>query len=265
MALSLPSLRVAVLGYGAIGSTVAAALADGRVDNAHLVGVVMRHPAAAPTGVAVLTLDEALQQSDLVVECAGVDAAREEGLRVIESGVDLLLCSVGALVDEPFRQRMLSGGPGRCLVTSGAMGGLDVLGAASRDGGLTAISLLTTKTPAALMQPWMSLPQREEMSNSPGPVTVFSGNVYEAIRLFPRSLNIAVTLALATDLWEELTITMVADPKATLTTHVVNASGTSGDYEFSMRHRPHPHNPATSGVVPAALLQDIERRALRLT
>lgn len=261
MASSSAALRVAVLGYGAIGSTVVSALVNGRVDNAQLSGVITRRPEAVPAGIASLSLDEAIQSSDLVVECASVEAARTEGLRVIEAGVDLLLSSVGALIEEPVRRRLLGGGPGRCLVTSGAMGGLDVLGAASRDGGLANLSLHTSKAPVALVQPWMSPAQREELLHATTPVTLFSGNVVEAIRLFPRSLNVAVALALATGMWEELVVTVVADPEAGLTTHQVTAAGAAGDYEFSLRHRPHPQNPATSGVVPAALLQEIERHA----
>lgn len=256
---TLPRLKVSVLGFGAIGSTVAAALSAGEVDNAELAGVIVRRPLAPEFGgVTILTLEDAIHRSDLIVECAGVDAVRDEGLRVIESGVTLLVSSVGALVDDTFRERMLGGGPGRCIVTTGAMGGLDVLGAAARGGGLASASLVTTKSPETVVQSWMSATVRKELMDATGPVTAFSGNVREAIRLFPRSLNVAVALALTTGLWDELVVTMVADRSATLTTHAVAASGTSGDYEFTMRHRPHPQNTATSGVVPAALLQDIE-------
>lgn len=107
----------------------------------------------------------------------------------------------------------------------------------------------------------MSQAERKNLTEAEGPTTVFHGNVLDAITLFPRSLNVAVALALATNLWDELVISMVADRGASLTTHSVNPSGSSGDYEFTMRHRPHPQNPATSGVVPAALLQEIEMRA----
>lgn len=252
-------LRVAILGLGAIGSTVAAALAAGEVDNADLVGVIVRRPNAPETApFTVVTLDEALQRCDLVVECAGVKAVRAEGVRVIDSGVTLLVSSVGALVEPAFRERLMNGGPGRCVVTSGAIGGLDILGAAARGGGLTEATLVTTKSPAAVVQPWMTEPERVDILEADGPVTAFSGNVVDAIRLFPRSLNVAVALAHATGLWDELVVTMVADREAELTTHAVTASGPSGDYEFTVRNRPHPDNPATSGVVPAALLRDIE-------
>lgn len=255
-------LRVAALGMGAIGTAVAAALASGEVQNARLAGVIVRRPdASGSPAFPIIGLDDALRSSDLVAECAGVPAVRVEGVRVIEAGVDLLVSSVGALVDELFRIRMLTQGPGRCFTTSGAVGGLDVLSAASRGGGLSAAQLVTTKAPAAVVQEWMSGEQRRTLLEAAGPITAFSGNVKDAIDLFPRSLNIAAAIALATDLWDELVVTMVADPNAALTTHAVSASGTSGDYEFTIRNRPHPRNPATSGVVPAAVLNDIERLA----
>ena len=255
-------LRVAVIGCGAIGSTVANALAAGSVEHATLTGVVVRRPDAQTIAeFPVISLEEAIALSDLIVECASVEAVRTEGLSVVAAGVDLLISSVGALVDEAFRQHIMSDQPGQCFVTSGAMGGLDILGAASREGGLSTLSLVTTKIPATVVQPWMSDAEHKNVLEVKDPTTVFHGNVRDAIRLFPRSLNVAVALALTTGLWRELAITMVADPRATLTTHAVSASGSSGDYQFTMRHRPHPQNPATSGVVPAALLQDIERRA----
>lgn len=273
MAFSPAPLRVAVLGFGAIGRTVASALSQGAVKNARLTGIVTRRPQTVDVeAFQVFSLDEALECSDLVVECASVGAVQSEGLRIINAGVDLLVSSVGALVDDTFRARLrpddmtdhMARGLGRCLVTSGAMGGLDVLGAAARDGGLSEASLTTTKAPVAVAQSWMTESEREALESATEPVTVFRGNVREAITLFPKSLNVAVALALTTNLWEKLTVTMVADPGATLTTHAVKASGTSGDYDFTMRHRPHPDNPATSGVVPEALLQEIEWRALGL-
>src|SRR5699024_10415900 len=61
----------------------------------------------------------------IVVECAGVPAAKEHGPAVIASGKDLVLTSVGALADSDAR-RVLLAGPGKVHVTSGAIGGFDL-------------------------------------------------------------------------------------------------------------------------------------------
>lgn len=254
-------MRVSVVGAGAIGSAVARALASGAISGASLVGVVVRRTeSATDQGLSPVTFDEALAVSDLVVECAGVAAVAELAPTAIERGRDFLVTSVGALVDEGLRARLLAG-PGRMFVTTGAIGGLDLLTAASRDGGLDSVALTTTKAPATVVQPWMSGEERERVLATPERLDVYTGTVADAIARFPKSLNVAVALAVATTMWDDVSVTMAADPAAILTTHHIVASGRAGDYEFTIRNLPHPDNPATSGIVPSAVLAGIARLA----
>lgn len=252
-------LRVSVVGAGAIGSRVAAAIASGAVPGATLSGVVVRRTGSA-TGYPTLPLEEALAASDLIVECASVPAVATIGPRVIDAGKDLLVTSVGALADAALRARLLEGGPGRTFVTTGAIGGLDLLAAASRGDGLDTVSLTTTKAPSTVAQPWMSDGERNRILTTKGSLEVYSGTVTDAIRLFPKSLNVAVALALATRMWDSVAVTMVAAPTE-LTTHRIVASGRAGDYDFTIRNLPHPDNHATSGIVPEAVLAGIARLA----
>src|SRR5690554_25473 len=114
------SLRVTVVGVGAIGASVARALASGGVPGAVLSGVVVRRPeTATANGFTPLSIDDALAASDLIVECAGVDAVAEFGPRVVAAGRDFLVTSVGALVDTELRTRLFENGPGRTFVTTG--------------------------------------------------------------------------------------------------------------------------------------------------
>lgn len=257
----MTSLRVAVVGAGAIGATVARGLAQGEVPGADLGGVIVRRPEGATAqGFTPVTLQGALATCDLVAECAGVDAVADYGPAVIAAGRDFLVTSVGALADAELRARLL-GGPGRLFVTTGAIGGLDLLSAASRDGGLDTVRLTTTKAPSTVAQPWMSDDERERVLTTPGPLDVYTGTVADAIAKFPKSLNVAVALAHATGMWNEVSVTMAADPAATLTTHRIEARGRAGEYEFTIRNHPHPDNAATSGVVPSAVLASIARLA----
>jgi aspartate dehydrogenase len=251
-------IKVAVLGFGAIGSAVADALADGAIDGITLTGVITRGPSSAHH-YRQLSLEQAIAECDVVVECAGIGAVAEHGPLIVGSGTDLLIASIGALAEVSLRERLLHGGPGRTYLTTGAIGGLDLLGAAALSGGLDSIVLTTTKKPRTLVQPWMPAHQVRELEESVQPVTVFGGNVFEAIRLFPKSLNVAVALAAVTGMWEELTVKMIADPHTALTHHEIAAEGRAGNYRFSVSNSPHERNPATSNLVPAAMLFGLKK------
>lgn len=252
-----PDLRVALVGLGAIGRRVAEGLRAGGVPGAVLVGAVVRTPGAAhEAGIAELDVDEAIAGSDLVVECAGVEAARDIGPRAVAAGRDLLLVSIGALADAATRERLL-GGPGTCRLSSGAIGGLDLLTAAARDGGLERAALTTTKHPEALLQPWMTATERETLLSATEPARILTGSVQDAIERFPSSLNVAVALAAATGLWDRTEVRLVSDPNAHRTEHLIEASGPAGEYRFAAANAPLPERPASSGIVSQAVLRGI--------
>lgn len=259
---NVKKLRASVLGYGAIGKRVVQALSEGKVAGAELVGVVSRTSGkASADGYRELTREQAVQESDLIVECAGGGAVREHGPAIIAGGGDLLVSSIGALIDEELRKTMLEDGPGRCFLTSGGIGGLDLLSAATRDGGLETAMLTSTKKASALVQPWMSEAEATDLRTTTTPITIFEGSVSEAIRLFPASLNVGVALAAATGLWDETKIKLVGDPDANLTTHEIEAKGSSGQYQFTITNYPLVSNPTSSAVVSAALLRGIAAMA----
>lgn len=248
--------RVAVVGHGVIGGRVAAELARGHVPGAELVGVVARHVPEEPAGP-VVTLEEALERADLVVECAGQPVVHEIVDAVLSRGSDLVVTSVGALLDERLGPRLRSLGPGRLVGTHGAVGGLDLLASAARSGGLATVSVRTTKKAPALVRDWMLPAEVERLTRATGPVTVFAGGPGEAARLFPDSLNVVAALATAIGSTDQLGVELVGDPGATRTTHEITASGEIGEYSFVIRNTPSAQNPRTSAVAAWSVLQTI--------
>ncbi|HUH53830.1 MAG TPA: hypothetical protein VLZ31_07325, partial [Microbacteriaceae bacterium] len=61
-------LKVAVLGFGAIGKPVVEGISE--IALAELVGVVVRRAGSTQGAYTELTLEEALDRADLIVECA---------------------------------------------------------------------------------------------------------------------------------------------------------------------------------------------------
>ena len=191
------SLRVGLLGHGAIGSAVAAGLKSDKVENAELAAVL--DPWAPHPSLGVGSLQELLDASDVVVEAAGHDALREHGCEVRAAGADLLVVSVGALADEQLYRDLLAAGgsaagglaaggrqeaadaagglaaggwhdaadapktAGKLYITTGAIGGFDTLKAVALAGTITRAEIISRKPAANLVRPWMDEDLREEL------------------------------------------------------------------------------------------------------
>jgi aspartate dehydrogenase len=247
---------VALLGHGAIGSVVARELLAGSVEGVTLVALVNRSAVPA-SPVPQLTLADAIEISDIVVECAGSSALLDAVEPVLSAGRDLLATSIGALLDPSLRDRLGELGPGRLRCTHGALGGLDLLASAAAVGPFDHVVLRTTKQPRSVLQPWMDDAERRRVIEATGDLCVFHGTPAEAVRLFPQSLNVASALALAVGDPDGVRVELHADPATDVTTHRIEASGPQGTYVFQVQNRPSPDNPRTSAVVPYSLLQTL--------
>ena len=287
------SLRVGLLGHGAIGSAVAAGLESGKVENAELSAVL--DPWAPHPSLGVGSLPELLDASDVVVEAAGHDALRKHGCEVRAAGADLLVVSVGALADEELYRDLLAAGGlaaggrqeatdavgglaagerhdaaepagtgGKLYITTGAIGGFDTLKAVALAGAIKRVEIASRKPAANLVQPWMDEALREELlagTSGQGEIIAFSGPAREACSLFPQSANVCATLSLATLGFDKTQATMVGDPARKLVRHEIRVEAESGIYEFAFENVTSPSNPKTSAVVPYAVLRGLSSLA----
>jgi aspartate dehydrogenase len=243
-------LRVGIIGAGAIGGEVARALNAEQIPGATLQGTFTRH---SDRTSAFQSIDELLPVCDVIVEAAGHEALAEYGPQVLDAGVNLVVVSIGALADSEFRDKLRTSGPGRMVLCSGAIGGLDVLQAAALSDGLTHVELTTRKRPSSLPPAVASA----FGSGTDEPQVVFSGSAREAALKFPENLNVAAALALATVGFERTRVTLVADPRVGRTQHRIEASGPLGSYRFEFDNEPLLDRPSTSAVVPAAVLRSL--------
>lgn len=250
------TLRVALLGVGTIGSVIADALRSGRVERAELVATIDADGAQLESGRGI-ELEQLSSYADLVVEAAGQPALTELGPGIVAAGIDLLALSIGALADAGTWRR-LTRGPGRLYLSTGAVGGLDLVRALADDGLLTKVTIRTTKRPTTLVQPWMDAQLRAQLTDAVAPVEVLRGSPAEIARAFPRSANVAMSTALATGDPALVEAVVVADPTCASTTHEITVDATIGSHRFLIGNHPSESNPATSAVVPHSVL-----RALR--
>ncbi len=256
-----PGLRVGLIGYGSIGSPVAAAIVGGDVSLAVLTGVLRAHPAAElapPDGVLlVTTLGQLLAtKPDIVVETAGHVALREHGLGALEAGCDLMTISVGALADDALLaalEHAARAAGRRVLVPSGAIAGLDMLNAA-RLAGLESVTHTVRKPPAAL------LPRDESAAviASGQARVLYEGAAREAVRRFPENVNVVAAVSLSGIGLDRTIARVVADPWVTHNTHQVDASGAFGTIHIEVRNVPGP-NPKTGLIVAPSVIRALQR------
>ena len=249
-------MQVGVIGWGVIGRQVGTGVAEGAVPGAELAGILGRRPVVDPPAPQ-LDVDALVAASDVIVEAAGQDAVAEWGPTIVGAGCDLLVTSSGALADPDLRLALTPTGGGRYFVTSGAIGGLDLLGAARRLGPFERVTLTSTKPGANLIQPWMDATLAAQLEQGAPGVTCFNGGPAEAAARFPQSVNIAATLAEVVGDWDLVGVRVVSGAPGSPNQHIIEAEGPAGHHRFEIANAPAPGNPRSSWVVASAVLRSL--------
>jgi aspartate dehydrogenase len=256
-------MRLGLIGYGAIGGEVVRAAQQGGLGpGIQLAAVLVRRPRPEPDPL--LTHDpESFFARDLavVVECAGHQAVRELGVRCLASGADLVLTSIGALVDDDLRRRLerAAARAGRRLtLASAGIGALDVLGAAAV-GGLSRVQMTVRKDPSA----WFGTEAERlcDLKSLREPLVIYEGSVRDGAARYPQNVNISAAVGLAGLGLDRTGLTIVADP--TIRSHVIEieAEGAFGSFRFREEVEPTVENPKTGRLVAMAVIKTIRQLA----
>ena len=193
---------------------------------------------------------------DLVVEAASQDAVKDVSLSVLQNKKDLLIMSVGALLDESIYD-ILSDACDHYKKTiylpSGAIAGLD--GIKSVKDELESLSITTTKHPRSLKGAKFFENSDINLDEINSPTVIFEGTAKEAVPLFPANINVAALLSLTGIGSEKTGVKIVADPNTDKNTHHIVAEGKFGKMTFTIENYPDESNPKTSRL---AILSAIE-------
>lgn len=253
-------MRVAIIGYGAIGSVVHRTLTP----SGHEVsGVLLRKNSASRNkpelaGISIVEELDALLAlpSDVVVECAGHEALRRYGVDILERKRILVISSIGALADRELESRLDSatGRGGRLVLPSGALAGLDAL-AAARQAGLEEVRYTSRKSPAA----WRGTRAESliDLTKVSSPQAFFEGTAREAALAFPQNANVAAAVALAGLGFDQTSVRLMVDPHTASNQHLIDARGTFGEISTWVLARTSADNPKTSLLVPYSIARSI--------
>jgi aspartate dehydrogenase len=251
------TVRIGVIGYGAIGKALADAIAAGQAGDAELAGVLVQRP-RSPVPHLPLTADPATFFSgpmDAVFECAGHSAVRAHGEAVLRTGADLYVTAVGALADPALRvnlEKTARQAGRRLVIPSAGIGALDILAGAAV-GGLDRVTITVRKD----VKSWRDTHAETlcDLDALREPFEIYRGSVTAGAPLYPGNVNISMATALAGIGPDRTELVIVADP--TITTHVVEieAVGAFGRFTFAEDVLPSVTNQKTGRIVAMALIK----------
>ena len=213
-----------------------------------------------PEAEILTSADDLTKEPGLAVECAGHGGLGQHGVALLRRGIDLLVASTGALADRGLYEKLAAAakdGKARMLLVSGAVGGIDALGAA-KVAGLTKVRYTSRKPPKS----WKNTPAEKvtDLDKVTSAVTLFTGPADEAAQLYPQNANVAATIALAGLGFDKTECTLIADPSANGNIHRIEVQGASGEFFIELRGKALAANPKTSMLAALSVVRAIRNR-----
>ncbi len=256
--------KIGLLGCGAIGTQIALAINSGKIP-AELTHIYDFDRVKSDALAAKLDKKPTIVENphllssnnvDLVVEAASQDAVKNHALSIIQNRKDLMIMSVGALLDESVFEILFEACKEfkkKIYLPSGAIAGLDSIKSVKDE--LESLTLVTTKNPKALAGAKFFETHDIDITQIKEKTTIFEGAAKEAVTQFPANINVAALLSLAGLGSTKTQVRIVADPNTDKNTHQIEAKGKFGKITILVENVPDPSNPKTSRL---AILSAIE-------
>jgi aspartate dehydrogenase len=248
-------MNIGIIGCGAIGSSLAKAAEDFDevdeiflFDKSHVCSRVLEERFSKVKSI--LEFEELLEKSDFIIEAASQEAVQLFAERVLKAKKNVLIMSIGALVDDPLRERLektAKENKCRIFLPTGALCGVDGLSSAAVKG-ISEVTLITRKPPSALEDALYIKEKGIDLKDLTEPTIIFEGSAKEAVKLFPRNVNVAATVSLAGIGFEKTRVKIIADPQTDMNHHRIIAKGNFGSLEAEMNNVPFERNPKTSRI-----------------
>ncbi len=260
-------MNILIIGAGFIGHTLAEAA--GSIESISKIFIYDRHGERAEATAA--SIDKAtvvgdiiscLDDVELAIEAASQNAVREFAEQILRHNVNLMMLSIGAIMEVEFRNRLraIAGkNDVKIYLPSGAIGGVDYINAASSSN-IGEVVLTTKKPPSHFGEVEFIREKGIDLDAIESPTVIFEGGAAEAVRHFPKNINVAATLALASGGLDNLKIKLIADPSIKRNQHTIEIKGEFGEASFVLSNLPSPKNPKTSylaAISAVALLRKI--------
>jgi aspartate dehydrogenase len=246
-------MKLGIIGCGAIGCDVAKAAE--KMDDIETIYLFDIDKIAEQSLCDIISKAEIrsvtdfLDVVDVVFEAASQQAIKEYAELILNAGKDIIIMSVGSLFDDGFRaslEKTAKEKNCRIYLPSGAVCGIDGILSANIDI-IDEVTLVTTKPPKSLGK------------NHNKRTIVFKGCARDAVKKFPRNINVAANLSIAGVGLDNTKVEIVADPVAKRISHKILAHGRFGRLRAEVENMPNPNNPESSYMASLSAIATLKR------
>ncbi len=252
---------IGIVGCGAIGRALLRAGDTDRL-GAPIAGVTSRTDGPAREFLATLEspppyleLDELVECSSLVIETAGGHVVPALAEAAFGAGKDLMVISIGALLQHPEVIDQARATGCRLYAPSGAIAGLDGIKSACQ-GWVDRVEMASRKPIAALEGAPYLVENEIPLTGLAEAREVFYGTAREACRGFPSNLNVSAAVSLAGIGPDRTTVRIVADPALTRNCHDITVEGEFGLLGIHIENIPS-ENPKTGRLTAMSIIRSV--------
>jgi len=254
---------IGIVGCGAIGKAILKAVDEGRIE-VDVAGVATRTEEPAREFLAslkhpweLMSQGELIERADMIVEAAGQHVVFDLAEATFDAGKDLMLISIGALIENPeIIDRSRATGC-RLFMPSGAMIGLDGLKSASV-GEINHVTMVSRKGPASLdSAPWV-IDNQIDLWGMTEETEIFSGTAREACVGFPSNLNVSAAISFAGIGPDRTTVKVVAVPSLNRNCHDIEVEGEFGLMRVHLENI-QSENPKTGRLTAMSIIRTIQQ------
>ena len=259
-------VKILIVGCGAIGSGMAEVIQTELKKDCRITGLYDIQLDKAESlakrlklkNVTNTSLDKLIKSCDCMVEAVNAPQTKSIIRKALEAKRSVLAMSVGKLLNAPELFRLARKNKNYILLPSGAVAGLDAIKAASLKK-IKKITLTTRKSPKSLGNNPYFEKKGIDLSKIKKETIVFEGNVKTAVKHFPQNINVAATIALASQTIDKLKIRIITSPKFKRNTHEIEIEGDFGRMTSRTENVVCPDNPKTSYLAVLSGLQTLRQ------
>jgi aspartate dehydrogenase len=248
-------LKIGIVGCGAIGSSLTRVIVRDFSKQTKLAALydidILRAKRLSQAvskfkDLSVNNLDQLINKSELVIECASARNSWSIAQNVLKNGRDIMIMSVGGVASYLEELSNLAKKYNACVyIPSGAISGIDALKAARQEE-IKEVILITRKNPISFKGVKYIEEQKIRLDKLKKDKLLFSGKAQEAIKYFPQNINVAGVLSLAGIGQERTQVKIIASPKEKRNIHEVQIVSRAGSIFTRTENVLHPKNPKTS-------------------